>query len=499
MARRRRDAISFFAAARDRRRDLTFMDRRRSRRAIWMISILGVAALGIAVYAWVTRSDDGGPSVAGDEGPPPSLLTATPTSTTLAGNPTGVLACTEEAIDWPTFQGLMSRTGCTVTRTITNPRVLWQADVGIQGWLNNPIIAEGLVIVGSAGFTQFEPDDGDGVTALDLATGEERWFFDAELDVNGVAYGDGVVVVAGDEGRVWGLAVGDGRPLWADDLAVAAFGNPLIISGMAVVGDGNGNLTAYDLGTGARRWGVSVSGPIRGGAASDGTTIFVIGEDREAAAVALDGTVLWRQRLSGRGPNADAVRVFAAPTVVDDLVIVALVRESEFVEPALMALDKSDGTVRWRAVDAAGIKNAWGNLRSSPAVVGDTLVYGEPYSNQLVGVDLATGETLWAVETGAFCFPHWPSPAVTSGQAVFARHDGGLYSVDIAEGRVVWSVYVGDGTAVGTFPAGFGPDFCEWQPNTGYSVLSSPAISVDGIVVVGTLEGVLVAIGDEAW
>lgn len=464
-----------------------------------MISILGVAALGIAVYAWVTRSDDGGPSVAGDEGPPPSLLTATPTSTTLAGNPTGVLACTEEAIDWPTFQGLMSRTGCTVTRTITNPRVLWQADVGIQGWLNNPIIAEGLVIVGSAGFTQFEPDDGDGVTALDLATGEERWFFDAELDVNGVAYGDGVVVVAGDEGRVWGLAVGDGRPLWADDLAVAAFGNPLIISGMAVVGDGNGNLTAYDLGTGARRWGVSVSGPIRGGAASDGTTIFVIGEDREAAAVALDGTVLWRQRLSGRGPNADAVRVFAAPTVVDDLVIVALVRESEFVEPALMALDKSDGTVRWRAVDAAGIKNDWGNIRSSPAVVGDTLVYGEPYSNQLVGVDLATGETLWAVETGAFCFPHWPSPAVTSGQAVFARHDGGLYSVDIAEGRVVWSVYVGDGTAVGTFPAGFGPDFCEWQPNTGYSVLSSPAISVDGIVVVGTLEGVLVAIGDEAW
>jgi hypothetical protein len=71
--------------------------------------------------------------------------------------------------------------------------------------------------------------------------------------------------------------------------------------------------------------------------------------------------------------------------------------------------------------------------------------------------------------------------------------------VDVVEGRVAWSIYVGDGTAVGTFPSGYGPDFCEWQPNSGYSVLSSPAIAPNGAVIVGTLEGVLIAIGDEAW
>jgi outer membrane protein assembly factor BamB len=332
-----------------------------------------------------------------------------------------------------------------MTRTITTPRVLWQADVGVQGWLNNPIVANGLVIVGSAGNTQFEHDDQDGVIALDLGTGEEEWFFDADLDVNGVAYADGVVVATGDEGRVWGLAITDGRALWTDELAVAAFGNPLIIGGMAIVGDGNGNLTSYDLGNGVRRWSASVSGPIRGGAASDGETIFFVGEDREAAAIALDGTMLWRQRLVGRGPSADSVRVFAAPTVVGDLLIIGLVREAEFAEPAIMALDKATGSVVWRATDVAGIKSDWGNVRSSPAALGDFLVYGEPYSRHLVGIELETGETQWAVETGAF-----------------------------------W-------------------DFCEWQPNSGYSVLSSPAIAPNGAVIVGTLEGVLIAIGDEAW
>lgn len=498
MPRRRRDALTFFGGRRSSRHDLAFMNRPRRRSRVWLLILVLVAAVVGATYAWVARSDGRGPSVADDEGPPPSLLVANPTSTIAAGDP-AALACPEAVEDWATFQGGMTRTGCTITRNITDPRVLWQANVGIQGWLNNPIIAEGLVIVGSAGSTQFEPDDGDGVIAIDLATGQERWFFDAELDVNGVAYGDGVVIAAGDEGRVWGLAVTDGRPLWTDELAVAAFGNPLIVNGMAVVGDGNGNLTAYDLGTGVRRWGVSVSGSIRGGAASDGTTIFVAGEDREVAAIAMDGTVLWRQRIVGRGPNADSVRIFAAPTVVDDLVIITLVRDAEFIDPALLALDKSDGSVQWRGIDAAGIKNDWGNIRSSPAVVGGLLVYAEPYSQDLIAVDVATGETQWAVETGAFCYPHWPSPAINSGQAIIARHDGGLYGVDLSERRVVWSIYVGARNAIGPFPEGFGPDFCEWQPRTGFSVLSSPAVSADGVVVVGTLEGILVAVGDQTW
>jgi outer membrane protein assembly factor BamB len=277
------------------------------------------------------------------------------------------------------------------------------------------------------------------------------------------------------------------------------FTNPLLVGGLAVVGDHDGNLTAYDLTTGERRWRVGVTGPIRGGASSDGNRIFVISEEGSAAAVALDGTVVWRQDLVGRGANSEAVRVYAAPTVAGNLLIVPLVRDDVYSEPAFLALDKSNGSTRWRAVDTTGFKTEWGNIRSSPALIGNLFVYGETYSSHLVAVEVASGQTRWAVEVGPFCFPHWPSPAVAAGQVLLPRHDGGLYAIDAASGELAWSIHIGDSESGGAFPADMPEDFCEWQPKSGHPVLASPGVAENGVVVVGSLEGVLTAVGDANW
>lgn len=411
--------------------------------------------------------------------------------------------CPDPPRGWPAFQGTPTRTGCASAPGIATPRILWRnTGVGVQGWLNNPIIVEDTVYVGSAGGAQFVTDPRDGIYAVDLATGETRWFFGTEGDVNGVGYGAGVVVATGDEGRVWGVDAIDGDLVWTDDLESPTFGNPLIVEGMAVVGDREGRVTAYDLRSGDRRWQRPVAGAIRGGASSDGEMIVVAGEEGEVLALGMDGGELWRVRVRGRvAPGAQAIP-WAAPTLVGDLVVVSLLRgENTYAEPALIALDRSDGSLVWESADAAGIKAEWGNVRSSPAVAGDLLVYGEPYSNLLVAVDLGSGRTRWAAEIGVFCFPQWSSPAVVGDQVIVPRFDGGVYSVSLRTRQLVWAIYLGRSeSATGAFPSDWDDDFCQdLAERNAFSILASPAVSPQGIIVVGTLEGHLVAIGDRDW
>lgn len=464
------------------------------------LAIVMIVALGAAGYAWFIH--DTGPAVE-ETLVPPVVMEASTTSSTLAIEAgTTFIECPDESETWTTFQGSLTRAGCvTTTRVIRDPDIVWQTEIGILGWLNNPVVAGNRVFIGSAGSIQFAGDDADGVYALDLQTGAEIWHFKAENDVNGVAFSDDIVVATGDEGRAWGISASgaeQGRALWSVDLGASVFTNPLIVQGTAVVGDGNGEVTALDLYTGERLWRMAVAGPVRGGAASDGNRIYVVSEEGGAAAIALDGTVVWRQDL--RGVDGETIRVFAAPTVAGNLLIVPFLRDDVYPTPAIMALDKQSGAVRWRAVDVAGIKEEWGNVRSSPALIGTLMVYGETYSNQLVALDVVSGETRWAVEAGPFCYPHWPSPAITTGQVILARHDGGLYSIDAGQGELAWSIYVGDDAEPGRWPDEYeDEDFCEWTPKSGASVLSSPAIAPDGTVIVASLEGLITAVGDADW
>ena len=242
-------------------------------------------------------------------------------------------------------------------------------------------------------------------------------------------------------------------------------------------------------------------GTVRGGAASDGNLVFVAGENHEVLAVDMSGDVVWRADVFARGQSAEETRVFAAPTVAGDLVIVSLVRTGVYAEPAVIALDKATGEIAWQARDVAGLKTGdWANVRSSVAVAGEVVLFGEALSDSLIALDLETGQTRWKVETGSYCVPHWPSPAITGGQAILPRDDGGVYAIDLATREIVWSLYLGNetGQSAGNFPAGFDEDFCE-EDETGYAILSSPAVGTDGIVIVGTLEGFIYAIADRDW
>ena len=165
-------------------------------------------------------------------------------------------------------------------------------------------------------------------------------------------------------------------------------------------------------------------------------------------------------------------------------------REDVFAEPALLALDRETGEVAWQAEDAAGIKSEWANVRSSPAVVGDLLVYGEPYSDRLVAVGIEDGQTRWSVEGGPVLLPSTgPRRRWSAGQVILPRYDGGLYAVALAtKTRPGPSTWASRPWTVSSPPSS-ATTSASRQPQAGASVIASPAVADNGVVIVGHARG----------
>ncbi len=499
----RREYVSFLG---ERRRDITFANRGRDPGG-WVLLLVAIVAIAISVWWFGFRDVDG--VVAAErvlnETTIPTLLT--PSALEGGAEATDVpLDCPNLVEEWTMFQGGGERTGCLSTLPIANAEILWATEIGISGWRNNPVVDDGAIYVGSAGVLQYISDRRDGIYSLDLLTGVQRWRYNTELDVNSVAVSGGVVIGVGDEGRVWALSARDGGLLWSDDLEVGVFGDPLIIGDMVIIGDGDGVVTAYDLDSGEQLWldrEPRLVGAIRGGASADDEHIYLATDLGEVASINTAGQTAWKITLVPRDGNT--AEVFAAPTVTDTMLIISVVRGARASEPGFRALDKETGEELWASQDTASIKNeGWANVRSSPAIAGGYIIFGEGYSNQLVVIDLYTGETLWAAETGEECLPHWPSPVVNNSDstvlAYLARHDGGLYAVDLQTRTVAWKIYLGDAEGTGAFPQDFEEaGSCGSGPAAGHSILSSPAVASNGVIVVGTLEGFIIAIGDADW
>jgi outer membrane protein assembly factor BamB len=505
---RRREYVSFFRDLRGgRRREFSAFEGRRGI-VVFLLPLLVLAVLGVSIWWYAIRDDRGGASddiTLEDVNVPNVLFPLEDAELPITAG--GEVRCTVEGTEWSTFQGNLQRTGCSTVRAIDDdPIILWEEEVGVQGWLNSPIIVEATVrnqtvlrvIVGSAGTGQGSRDNSDGVYALDLATGQRAWFFGAELDVNGVGYGEGTVIATGDEGRVWALRPNDGQVVWSADLDAATFGNPLTIGGMVIIGDADGRVTAFDIRSGTERWQVLLEGPVRAGPSSDGEVILVHSELRDVVALSLDGSELWRTRIRGSEPRAENTRLWAAPTIVGNLAVFGVLRDDVYVEPALIALNIADGSVVWEASDAAGLSTQWGNMRASVAAVEGLLLFAPAYSDQLFALDTATGETLWSVATGLYCFNHWPSPVVVGDLAIVPRQDGGLYAVSIVNQVVEWDIYLGDDGG-GLFPEDFEGDYCNSLPDGASGIEASPAVAPDGTIIVGTLDGRLIAITDREW
>jgi eukaryotic-like serine/threonine-protein kinase len=249
---------------------------------------------------------------------------------------------------------------------------------------SSPVVTDGLVIVGGR--------DGS-LVARDLASGQERWRYQATCEIWGSPAVEGGVVVVGDQcGSVHAVAVGTGRLRWrfrtvGDTLASASFGfdrrtiqsSPAIWESTVLVGARDGFLYAIDLTTGRERW-------------------------------RYNHEVSW---------------VNASPAV-DGRLVYAASSDGGFAQGVSLAT----GQEVWRA---ARLGISW----SSPLVAGE-FVYVTTGTGWVYALDRASGDRRWAWRADGAV---WSSPVLAGGLLLFGSDDGGIYAVrggDRDLQRVVW-------------------------------------------------------------
>jgi outer membrane protein assembly factor BamB len=398
---------------------------------------------------------------------------------------------------WPLFHGDVARSGHSDAPPVLRPKVRWKARVGIQSWLNSPVVAGSLVVVGSSGDRWNKPDARDGVHALRLEDGKRVWHAHLPDDANGVAVAGGRVIATCDDGHAYALDLESGKVLWKLRGEGKMYTHPLVVGDLVVVGDASGILRGLALSDGARRWQVKLEGPIRGGAAADEERIYAASQGGEVVAVKPSGKVAWRATGLRSGFEGGLVPIvaYAAPLVVDDLVIVPFARDTTYGEPAFLGFEAASGEVRWRASGSG----TWANVRATPAYAAGLLVYAEAYSGDIVGITASDGRVSWRRTVGPCLFPQWAAPVASGALVHVPRSDGSVYAVRAENGEVVWRLYLGDADRVEIEikpPLVAGAGQCEWKPATGEPLFSSPAISPDGTLLVGTGQGWLFAIED---
>ncbi len=294
--------------------------------------------------------------------------------------------------------------------------------------------------------------------------------------------GDGTVYIGSGDGSIYAISR-TGSLLWKYTTGGSIDSSPAIArDGSIYVGSYDGYL--YCLSGGTCRWKFKTadmiwSSPVIG---SDDTVYFG-SQDSYIYALHPDGTLKWKRSIGAT--------VWSSPALADD--------GSLYFgggDGYIYALNSVDGSIKWRFETGTAVD-------SSPAIGPDGTVFmgsGDGYFYALN----PNGTLKWTFDTGGWAVDSSAAVAADGTVYVGCGHDwsyGMLYAIN-PNGTMKWAfdahgevrsspaissegiIYVGsgDGNIYAINPDGT----TRWSYNTGWAVLSSPAIGRDGRVVIGS-------------
>lgn len=277
--------------------------------------------------------------------------------------------------------------------------------------------------------------DGDadgGVFALDTETGDHRWTFGESggySSYSDLAIDDAIYVGLGDDAIGSGTgslhAIGfDGTERWTNDDVGSVYHRPRLANDAVYVGSDDGVVRAFETDDGTERWATDlavegVDGESDPTVAAVENVVFV-GTGALLALDPSDGSVRWRY-----GDGGDRIR---DATVRDG---VAYVTDREGV----VAVE--GGERRWRTEFES---NRW--VRH---VMEGRLVVEHRYD--LHGLD-ADGEKRWVIESDDRQRSVVHDGTVYAGDAGDGENAGTVRAIDLDSGDECWSERVGDGESV---------------------------------------------------
>lgn len=154
---------------------------------------------------------------------------------------------------------------------------IWsQSEPNAQG--SSPVVKDDTIFVGSRTALREDPEDDDtaGIYALDQGSGEIKWHFETNGDVqSSPAVADNLVVagVRSPDETIYAIDIESGDEEWSFELGDVRFQSPIIIGNVSYVGNREG-IHALDLRTGEHLSAYTEDGPVHSLAVSEGIIYF---------------------------------------------------------------------------------------------------------------------------------------------------------------------------------------------------------------------------------
>lgn len=394
---------------------------------LWGGFLAGTAALVLvfvgfrAIQASGTFTDDGAPAISAT----PTDMDASPPA---ARSSTSLSGSVPMSGGGPTHDGQMPGPAPDVS-----PVLAWQLDTGGELY-SAPTIANGILYVTSKSgvlhaiealsgeelwthevtsyVTRATPAVVDGTvyvgggfsfSALDAATGEERWTI--PLQYGGHAsptVRDGVVVVSSQQGWLFALKTETGEVAWRLPTEGIVFGAAAITERAVIYGTDEGILYSVDKQTGTLDWRISLPGAIYATPVVIDNTILATTQAGEIHAVdRTSGDRVWTANQGSAQP----------PATNGDIVVLSA------SDGGVYGLDLATGERRW-------LYPSGKQAMSAPVIAGNLAIVGT--GNSLMALDLGTGEAVWYFLAGDTIES---APIVIDGFVFFGSQDGFLNAV----------------------------------------------------------------------
>lgn len=362
-------------------------------------------ALGVGLAGCTGGPDETASPSDSPTSTPSSTATPTATATESPTSTPSALADLTGAWPQPRADAGTSHFAPRATGPTSEPSTAWSVDLGSM-----PV---GLAVTENRVFVATKA----GLVVLDAATGQRQWSIETAYRVRGPAIRDGVAHLGVGE-FTQGLTVADGSEVYAGlEMQFET------VAGDTLFGFGpDGALLAYDAEDQSERWTFGRGESLRGPAVAGGRVHLRVGEKEELVALDTeDGSVLWRVGPPGAHP--------AALTATTD----GFYQGSFY--GTLYAHEKTDGTVAWEAGPYDGV---FGSVAAGPETIYPVNYNG---GSRLIALDRGDGTERWRLER-----PTISAPAVTA-ETVFVAggehlQDGptSLAAIDVVDGSMQWAL-----------------------------------------------------------
>ena len=273
------------------------------------------------------------------------------------------------------------------------------------------------------------------VVAIEAATGKRRWTVNLKESISGgVGEGIGMIFVGTFDGDLYALDTSSGATRWKVPVSSVITAPPMAADGRVVVRTADGRLSGLNVDNGDLVWTITREVPslsLLGDAEpllESGVALVGFPNGKLLAVELEQGRALWEIPIAyprGRNELERLVDVDARPSLVGGVLYTAS------YQGAIVALNVEQHTAIWNSDIAT--RHAFANDAQ--------LLYVVDRDSRVIALDLSTGETVWSNDK--LLYRQLSAPASLGAYLIVTDFDGLVYLLDKRNGNFIGEYNVG--------------------------------------------------------